>query len=377
VLVVVFGAGASFDSDVDRVVQSPTDYHYRPPLAKDLFVQKYGKWVLHYSQCQGLITELRDASPAIEQQLERLTDEAKGRRPLRVQLAAIRYYLQGVISDSTFGWYEHEPSGGVTNYVKLLQRIEAWRAANDESVCFVNFNYDTLLERACVGAGLSLDLRGIDQYVKNDHYWLIRPHGSIDWFYHDEQNPLGEPYMDPIAMAHAAIEAAGDAPPPGPLVRKPNHRGLPPAMHFPAIAIPTATKTDSAYICPDDHLTKLRKALASMSRLLIVGWRGMEQHFYETWRQVDEDAGLPTTQLPAALQQVLIVDSDAAAAQAVANNLRNGRGELGAPIDHAIGGFSKFVSSLRSIPSISDGETESQLAAFLPIPRNSPVLERR
>src|SRR2546426_10215706 len=166
-LVVVFGAGASFDSDTERPIAPNADYHFRPPLAKDLFAPKYGKWVLQYPESQGLITELRDASSTIEQHLERLTDASTARRSLKVQLAAIRYYLQAVISDSTFGWYEHEPSGGVTNYVKLLQRIEAWRGATGESVCFVNFNYDTLLERACVGAGLGLNLRSVEQYIQN------------------------------------------------------------------------------------------------------------------------------------------------------------------------------------------------------------------
>jgi len=70
---------------------------------------------------------LRAASPRIEEELEKIRDEAKTRPPMRRQLAAIRYYLQGVIQSTSTSWYS-ETNRGVTNYVRLLQRVEAWRS---------------------------------------------------------------------------------------------------------------------------------------------------------------------------------------------------------------------------------------------------------
>src|ERR1700737_2733041 len=150
---VIFGAGASYDSAPDRPPATHVTYAHRPPLASTLFAPTYGDWVHRYPQSQGLMPRLRAASPSIEEELEKIREEAKTHPSLRRQLAAIRYYLQGVIQSTSINWYR-ATNGGLTNYVRLLQRVEAWRSAHNERVCLVTFNYDTLLERASTGAGL-------------------------------------------------------------------------------------------------------------------------------------------------------------------------------------------------------------------------------
>ena len=45
----------------------------------------------------------------------------------------------------------------------------------------------------------------------------------------------------------------------------------------PAIAIPTETK--KSFECPDSQLVALDNSIAEADRILVVGWRGAEQHF--------------------------------------------------------------------------------------------------
>jgi hypothetical protein len=337
---VVFGAGASYDSDPDR----PPGTHaggaypgqpYRPPLASGLFSSVYQEWVHLYAQSQGLMPRLRSAAPRVEQELERIRDESRTRTTLRRQLAAVKYYLHGVIQQSSANWYK-QTDGGITNYVRLLQRIEAWRDANNEKVCFVTFNYDTLLERACTGAALGIPLANIADYIKGPEYFIIRLHGSVDWF-------IDARATSPSNGAHSFIEGAGVAEPSGPVTAWPGWESTPPTGLFPAIAIPTQTKTDSDFICPPDHIELLNSALRSMTRLLIVGWRGLEQHFYVLWH------GLPgyglQARFPQQMERLLVVDASHEDVMAVLGNIVRGSGLNNIPLVSEIaGGFSAALT---------------------------------
>ena len=58
--------------------------------------------------------------------------------------------------------------------------VEQWRQADDESVCLVTFNYDTLLEDALPAVGLRLD--SISSYISaHPRYVVIKLHGSVNW----------------------------------------------------------------------------------------------------------------------------------------------------------------------------------------------------
>jgi hypothetical protein len=343
---VVFGAGASYDSDPDRPPGTHAGGLYpgqpnRPPLASGLFAPIHQEWVHKYPQSQGLIPHLREVSPRIEEELEKLRDEAKTRPTIRRQLAAVKYYLQGVVQQSSTHWYK-ATDGGITNYVRLLQRIEAWREAHDEKVCFVTFNYDTLLERACVGAGLGLQLTSIPDYVKGPEYFIVRLHGSVDWF-RDVQ-----PRSNPPSFAHDLIEMAGAGEPTGPLTVWPGFEGTPPQGLFPAIAIPTQTKSDSDFICPPDHIQLLTSALSAMTRLLIVGWRGLEQHFYALWHDLP-GYGQPA-RFPQQLERLLVIDATHDDVMAVLDNLQRGSGLRQVLVSEIAGGF----TAARAHPNLEE-----------------------
>src|SRR5690348_1085042 len=128
-LVVIFGAGASYDSDWRRPAPDNgiLDNYNRPPLTKDLFDNMYKIWMIRNRPAQGLIESLQGGQ-SIETSLEKFRDEAETRPSRRRQLAAVQLYLQGVLSTRPAAWYED--CSGRTNYTRLLQRIEDWREAN-------------------------------------------------------------------------------------------------------------------------------------------------------------------------------------------------------------------------------------------------------
>src|SRR6266550_4778798 len=106
-LVVIFGAGASYDSNW-RLLPPPNgmlDHYNRPPLTKDLFNNQYKDWMIRYRAAQGLIEDLQGDEP-IETSLEKFREEAKARPARRRQLAAVQLYLQGVLSTRPAAWYE-------------------------------------------------------------------------------------------------------------------------------------------------------------------------------------------------------------------------------------------------------------------------------
>src|SRR5258707_4892554 len=51
----------------------------------------------------------------------------------------------------------------------------------------------------------------------------------------------------------------------------------------PAIAIPVQTK--QAFECPPSHIEALTKRINAVRRLLIIGWRGLDQHFVKLLRE--------------------------------------------------------------------------------------------
>lgn len=80
-----------------------------------------------------------------------------------MELNAVRYYLRGVFASCGDQWLRH--TTGVTNYVQLLGEIRVWQNSHPaEEMRFVTFNYDTLLENACLRA-LGIEIQTISGYT--------------------------------------------------------------------------------------------------------------------------------------------------------------------------------------------------------------------
>lgn len=159
-LMVIFGAGASYDSSstyppgasIQVRGESPefansNDYH-RLPLAKDLFANRpmFVEAIDQFPQCKPIIPRLRDPAvtsgrASIETRLREIEEEAKAYARGKQELAAISCYLARVISGCEAKWREN--TRGITNYLSLLREIRRTHSG-DEPVCLVTFNYDTL-----------------------------------------------------------------------------------------------------------------------------------------------------------------------------------------------------------------------------------------
>ncbi len=93
-LMVIFGAGASYDSLAVPPEGNSRLRLYRPPLANELFGWRFGNDIDRFPQCKPIIPYLQVPGVNVESELERLQNEASECPEGHKQLATIRYYLQ-------------------------------------------------------------------------------------------------------------------------------------------------------------------------------------------------------------------------------------------------------------------------------------------
>src|SRR6266540_3030507 len=146
-LMVIFGAGASYDSAADPGRGETT---WQPPLANDLFGRRdfFGKAIDDFEDVRALATRLGTLPDGrgLEEELEALQEDAQTYAPLRRQMTALRFYLQRIIRVTAQKW--SDSLYGVTTYVSLVNTIDRLWVHRGKSVCFVTFNYDLLLDGA-------------------------------------------------------------------------------------------------------------------------------------------------------------------------------------------------------------------------------------
>ncbi len=336
-LLVILGAGASFDSIDSRLV--PLAGRMRPPLARDLFAANdETKEVLNrFPECRPIVPDLRRAvgrGESVEATLQGFVDEAEQYTTRRRHLAAAQFYLQDLLFSSSKEW---PPShGGVTNYVTLVDRIERWRALHGQAVAYVTFNYDTLLEQACADV-YGFSPKSVDDYIADETRPIFKLHGSVNWgrWVGPEFPVRGEDgALNPVRTMHRLIEAAGtytfldrfelmgspqDVVPQGDA-----------GVLAPVIAVPVQKKT--TFVCPASHADLLERLVPTASRVLIIGWRATE----ETLLAMLADS-LPEDPV------IELVTSRQASADEVSANLSNA-GVTGRVSAH-IEGFSGFLGS--------------------------------
>ncbi len=289
-LMVIFGAGASYDSAASFQPRSPrgADEESRPPLAEELFEQRsfFDQWVQRYPEVTPAVTRLRvHPSSTLESEMERLRVQAQ-REPRRaVELNAIRYYLRAVLFSCTNEWLRH--TANTTNYSQLLGEIRVWKSGHsEEEVRLVSFNYDTLLEDACRNA-LGLEFRSPKEYTNASRaYKVYKPHGSVNWMrIVEHQSGKGQGDIDPSDVEHSIIRL-GDGLKVSDefhLIPDTGSTKLGEKYLCPAIALPVNTKVN--FECPTDQIDQLKADIPAVTSLLVIGWRGTEPHFLELWKQ--------------------------------------------------------------------------------------------
>jgi SIR2-like protein len=180
-IMVILGAGASYDSIPSRIPPSgKRDDPWsadRPPLAGQLFSHKLSEDSLRsFPKCHPIVPYLQ-ATPSganVEHLLETLRAEGETDPERKRQIAAIRCYLQFLITKCEQHWLPLPPDN-TSNYTTLLDQL---RRSGQRTV-LVTFNYDRLIENALTS--LKVSISDFPDYISHDQIKLIKLHGSVHW----------------------------------------------------------------------------------------------------------------------------------------------------------------------------------------------------
>jgi hypothetical protein len=329
VLLVIFGAGASYDSD-PAIPQLA--FPHRPPLAAGLFTSTFGDIKDKHPESSILFPRLTRAGSKIEQELESIVSQTDTYENYNRGLVSLRYYLTDVLETCEGDWLRsYHP---VTNYLYLVERLYRWQVDHQEKLVFLTFNYDTLLDDAYAFV-FAVKLKKMSDYIGQESQKLFKVHGSTWW--RRKVTTDGNPSLTrtdltnenvlfnemwPVTMTKEYFTVA-EVFASDPLQK---------AGYIPAIAIPTINK--DGFECPADHLTQLEAVLKDVDRVLVVGWRGMEAHFLRLWSKVGT----------VRLTKILVVSGSPEGASETVTNLRTGTGIREAvPTTHSTQGFTSFL----------------------------------
>jgi hypothetical protein len=297
-LLVIFGAGASYDSAAHAWPREATPRHlvhllpYRPPLADQLFESRllFDSIMTRYPQCHGVVPGLRKRadSRSVEAALTELESQSGEYPERRTQLAALRYYLRDLLWECQAGWAQL--TGGVTNYKALLDHVERWRRRY-EAVTLVTFNYDTLLEDALPAA--AKPILDINDYVaRTPTYVTLKLHGSVNWVRPIEQS-LPDHMLDVAAREWICANISKVTYDPRVRVLQSPQVRLPEASKpgtFPAIAVPLQRKAN--FECPPTHVRWLEQRIPETTKVLIIGWRAQDPALLELMANMIDKPGL-------------------------------------------------------------------------------------
>jgi hypothetical protein len=284
---IVFGAGASYDSVSEERWHERVDPDLQPPLTTGLFDQRpihVKAWTKH-EPCAPLVNELWNVarkaeaggtrSPTVEEYLENLVVKYGTTPRMQQQLMALRFYLHDVIAETTREWVNAH--GVNTNYATLLDWMNRIRPEG-ERVLLVTFNYDPMLDQARrsvfdVPPGdddSGPRLTYPETYLAGPTM-LIRPHGSVDWAHLARRGP------------GSSAELIEDSPNYRLTERIDRWKGHGQSYgEVPAIAIPTRGKLQ--FECPSEHVEALRRHLGDVTHVLTIGWRAQEEAFLDLCR---------------------------------------------------------------------------------------------
>jgi hypothetical protein len=286
-LMVIFGAGASYDSDARRPASRDELRHERLPLAAHLVDPAHRAVANQYPASMTVIDfveeQLATESPDdLETILARFAARADNSLACRQQLVAFRFYLCELISERTASWLR--ATNGLTIYLSLLSQLSEWQERSKERIQLVTFNYDTLLEDAASRVIPDWTFTGFGDYVSRPDWGLLKLHGSTNWSRVASDTVSGQ--AEPNARrALAAANAAhtGELPYLWGNAIQADREG--PDVFLPAIAVPMASKT--TFECEALQVDAFQSTVGEIRRLLVCGWRAAEAHAVEILSQIN------------------------------------------------------------------------------------------
>jgi hypothetical protein len=237
--------------------------------------------MIRYPRSRPLIALLRSAvhrggADSLEENLVQY--RRRGARDLSIagNVASFQFYLRDrLLASSQYVLNSPSMSGGATRYTLLVTELRQWAYAYGWHVCFVSFNYDTLLDQACADVW-GLDVFDLDSYVFRDEVCsLVKPHGSALWAYKLNDHMMKREEADAYAINDPLPKGAQ-------IVASRQHPYLGydgdynPSL--PALALPL--KDEKEFIWPRTHEAHMRRnVLPNVHRVATIGWRAAEKHF--------------------------------------------------------------------------------------------------
>lgn len=273
---VIFGAGASFDS-IYSYNNNLSNFEWRPPLGNEIFTTRENfKGIFNgYPGVVSLLSYL-NAIDDLEDFFQKRYDFTQTYKPKEfiAELINIQFCLQNlfyVISQENYDI-------GLSNYDIIVNQALEYAIAKNEDVLFVTFNYDLLLEFALRKKYFKFQQRELttNEYLSTP-IKIIKPHGSCNWYRRFNENPFRADYdyqyqifndkydFDRInSMLDDEIKVVSYA-------ERKN------AYYFPQLLIPFKSK--DSFIMPKEQREYLEKNLDKIDEILIIGWKGTEYNF--------------------------------------------------------------------------------------------------
>lgn len=284
---IILGAGASMDylradDHIERRIASYSKY--RAPLMNQLFDDsRFHDILARHPKIDSFATDVMNAMsrpiPSFEDYLTNARDNlAKGNPAIYSQLISLTFYLSDlfcVISDKFYYQRNH--------YKDILHKIDNYFSGQ---ACFVNFNYDLLLERSLnEHSGGKYNYSNISSYVSTG-VKIIKIHGACNWRYNPQTVQSKETtavdfftqFSEKLLMnTHknkiypSAVDIAN-------VNFNPEYSESLKSwtVKLPALALPLKDKP-SNYVCDEAHINTLKECIKKVDRMLIIGWGGADQ----------------------------------------------------------------------------------------------------
>ena len=293
----VFGAGASTYC-VPKDIQSTDEYfNSRPPLGIELFGKEFEEIIAKYDGVEISRPSLNRFKDDVEEFLEsEWTVIRDAHKPnILARHINIIYYLQELFFKVTNTAMKN--FGRYNLYASFLDIIEK-KLKKDEKIAFVNFNYDTILDRY-LSKIFRVSLTQIDDYINsNEHPFLyFKPHGSHNWgwkfsqstlkeivgnapdWLYSNQIMLNEIYYKFLENPNESVHRKSWALEEKFSINKNKIEVIPnnPQNYFPAMLIPYRDKDE--FVMPYHHTLRMEQFVTSMEDLFLIGWKGNESHF--------------------------------------------------------------------------------------------------
>jgi hypothetical protein len=333
----IFGAGASKGSHGEVVTPCA-------PLMNEIFHERYYHFGSHVGflphELKSFKDEIGDGS--VEEWLTarwlhvHQLKTSSSKRAAQKLFGRIIYYLWWMLQSLSV-------HAGKDIYGQFVRKV----VAKDEEFRFINFNYDTLLDRAYQVFGGAVLSTSLDNYLK---YGYIKPHGSVNWFIPRQANdamPQGivsnDDYGARYQIASSQIFADGkQLTLPGARILAPDAKALDSISligdemfgHdylYPLMFLPLTEKMFEHVIgFSEVMIEQAKEYMKQASEIYLIGYRGQDKLFVDLLNKVQDGVKL----------HVIGIHD----AKEIAERVQQLRGRL--VVEYDVRGFEGFVTAL-------------------------------